>query len=77
MRWVYWSSITKTTFRTKERSHIARAGALSSVMEHASGFDRSRLHSDEGPPNGTVAAEPGPEAASALAVWLLRGAERG
>ena len=31
-------------------------------MEHACGFDRSQLYSDEGPPIGEVAAEPWVEA---------------
>jgi hypothetical protein len=32
-------------------------------MEHACGFDRSELYSDEGPPIGEVAAEAWAEAA--------------
>jgi hypothetical protein len=65
MRWVYWSSITRQTIRAKGGPLLA-PGALSSVMEHASGFDRSQLYSDEGPPIGIVAAEPWPTAASIL-----------
>jgi hypothetical protein len=41
------------------------------AMEHACGIDRSQLFSDEGP-IGSVAAEPRPEAALAVAAWLLR-----
>ncbi len=41
-------------------------------MDDAWGCGRSELHSDEGPPIGSVAAEPWPEAELALAAWLLR-----
>jgi hypothetical protein len=40
--------------------------------EHACGFDRSELYSDEGPPIGAAAVEPWAEAALALRAWLLR-----
>ncbi len=41
-------------------------------MEHACGFDRSQLHSDEGAPIGEVATEPWAEAASEIAVLMVR-----
>lgn len=47
-------------------------GALSIAAEHASGFDRSQLYSDEGPPIGAVATEPWAEAASEIAAWVVR-----
>jgi hypothetical protein len=40
--------------------------------EHACGFDRSELHSDEGPPIGEVSATPWDELALEIAVWVLR-----
>jgi len=45
-------------------------------MEHASGFDRSQLYSDEGPPIGDVDEEPWTEAASEVGVWVLRWNEK-
>jgi hypothetical protein len=41
-------------------------------MEHACGFDRSQLHSDEAPPIGDVAADPWVEQALETVIWLLR-----
>ena len=41
-------------------------------MEHACGFDRSQLFSDEGPPIGEVAPEAWTEAASEIAAWVLK-----
>ncbi|MGA8574240.1 MAG: hypothetical protein WB609_00945 [Candidatus Cybelea sp.] len=40
--------------------------------EHACGFDRSELYSDEGAPIGEVSAQPWDEAASEIAAWVLR-----
>ncbi len=40
-------------------------------MEHGCGFDRSQLHSDEGPPIGQVGS-PSPCFVADLATWLLR-----
>jgi hypothetical protein len=40
--------------------------------EHACGFDRSVLYSDEGPPIGAVRAEPWAEVGLKTVVWLLR-----
>jgi len=40
-------------------------------MEHAFGFDRSQLYSDEAPPIGGVVADAWPDAL-AIAAWLLR-----
>ena len=40
--------------------------------QRASGFDRSRLHRDEGPPIGRVATQLWPWAATVLGAWLLR-----
>jgi hypothetical protein len=44
----------------------------SSSPEHACGFDRSQLHSDEGPPIGAVSAEPWAEEAFETVLWILR-----
>ena len=41
-------------------------------MEHACGFDRSQLYSDEGPPIGKVAAASWVEAAYEIEAWVLR-----
>jgi hypothetical protein len=41
-------------------------------MEQASGFDRSELYSDEGPPIGAVTEEPWVVAAYELVAWVLR-----
>jgi hypothetical protein len=41
-------------------------------MEHACGFDRSQLYSDEGPPIGEVATEPWGELASEIVAWVVR-----
>jgi hypothetical protein len=40
--------------------------------EHACGFDRSQLYSDEAAPIGEVAADPRVEIASEIAAWVLR-----
>jgi hypothetical protein len=41
-------------------------------MEHACGFDRSMLYSDEGAPIGDVASDPWVEAAFETVAWVLR-----
>jgi hypothetical protein len=41
-------------------------------MEHACGFDRSQLQSDEGPPIGAMGAEPLTLVAFRLKTSLLR-----
>jgi hypothetical protein len=41
-------------------------------MEHACGFDRSQLYSDEGPPIGEVAADSWVDAAYEVEGWVLR-----
>jgi hypothetical protein len=43
-----------------------------SSPEHACGFDRSQLYSDEGPPIGAAAAGPWAYVASQTADWVLR-----
>jgi hypothetical protein len=40
--------------------------------EHACGFDRSELYSDERPPVGKVGAEPWAEMAFNVEAWMLR-----
>jgi hypothetical protein len=42
------------------------------MLARPSGFDRSQLCSDEGPPIGAVAAEPWGGVAFEIAVWVLR-----
>jgi hypothetical protein len=44
-------------------------------MEHACGFDRSELYSDEGPPIGAVAIESWAETSSEITAWVLRWVE--
>jgi hypothetical protein len=41
-------------------------------MEHACGFDRSQLYSDEGPPIGAVSTERWAEMTSEIAARLIR-----
>ena len=40
--------------------------------EHAAGFDRAQLYSDEGPPLGEVTVDPWAEEALETVVWMLR-----
>jgi hypothetical protein len=41
-------------------------------MEHACGFDRSQLFSDEGPPIGNVATELWAEMAPEIEAWVIK-----